>query len=209
MYRMAIMTMLAPPSLTKRLDIAKCTKMALIHDMAEALVGDITPRDNVTKKEKSRREAETMDYLTKKLLGKVNGGLSGEEIKTVWQEYEDSKTDESIFVHDIDKIELGHQMVEYEKSQGGKLDLCEFARVGLRIVLPEVKEWWAEIMEEREVYWKSLGRERAPTYKQKKDVGHEEYYGKGASGASGKVEVPEVRESELAQVEGGQSLNPS
>ena len=180
MYRMAIMTLVAPPSLTSRLDIPKCTQMALIHDMAEALVGDITPRDNVLKPEKSRREAETMDYLTKRLLGKVNGGMNGEEIRKVWQEYEDGETEESKFVHDVDKIELMHQMVEYEKSLGGKIDLSEFSRVGSRIQLEEVKVWWREIMEEREAYWKSIGCEKAPTYQEdKKDEGHEQYYGNG------------------------------
>jgi putative hydrolase of HD superfamily len=178
MYRMAIMTLFAPPALAARLDIAKCTKMALIHDMAEALVGDITPRDNVLKSEKSRRETETMDYLCKRLLGKVNGGLNGEEVRAVWQEYEDGLTEESKFVHDIDKIELLHQMVEYEKSNAGKLELSEFARVATRIELPEVRQWWEEIREEREAYWKGLGRDKAPTYEEtKKDVQHDEYYG--------------------------------
>ena len=30
--------------------------MALIHDLAESIVGDITPQDGVTKEEKCRRE---------------------------------------------------------------------------------------------------------------------------------------------------------
>lgn len=176
---MAIMTLCAPPSLASRLDLAKCTKMALIHDMAEALVGDITPRDNVLKSEKSRREAETMDYLCGRLLGKVHGGMNGEEIRNVWQEYEDGETDESKFVHDVDKIELMHQMLEYEKSHEGRIQLSEFARVAKRIELPEVKMWWEEIRQEREAYWKSLGHEKAPTYEEeKKDVQHDEYYGK-------------------------------
>jgi putative hydrolase of HD superfamily len=47
MYRMGIITMLCPPELDINRD--RCVKMALIHDMAEALVGDITPPDNVAK----------------------------------------------------------------------------------------------------------------------------------------------------------------
>ncbi|OCK73967.1 hypothetical protein K432DRAFT_430289 [Lepidopterella palustris CBS 459.81] len=159
MYRMSILTMLAPESLSSRLNIPRCTKMALIHDMAEALVGDITPVDNVTKEEKSRREAETMDYLCSGLLGKVGGGLSGEEIRRVWQEYEDSETLESRFVHDIDKIELILQMVEYERSHKGQIDLGEFTWVARKIVLPEVKAWCDEVLKERIEYWKSIGKE--------------------------------------------------
>jgi putative hydrolases of HD superfamily len=158
MYRMSILTMLAPPSISSKINIPHCTKMALIHDMAESLVGDITPVDNVLKSEKSRREEETMDYICQGLLGKVHGGLAGQDIRAIWQEYEDSKTLESKFVHDIDKVELILQMVEYERSQGGQVDLGEFSWVAKRILLPECKEWCNEILAERREYWKSIGK---------------------------------------------------
>ncbi|RDL38897.1 Uncharacterized protein BP5553_03237 [Venustampulla echinocandica] len=153
MYRMAMITMFAPPSLSARLNIPRCTQMALIHDMAEALVGDITPVDGVPKDEKNRRESTTMDYFTKTLLGRVNGGLTGEEIRAIWQEYEDSKTLESRFVHDVDKIELVLQMVEYERVHEHKLDLGEFSWVASRIELPEVKQWADDVLREREGFW--------------------------------------------------------
>lgn len=35
---------------------ARCIKLALVHDMAECIVGDIAPADNVSKAEKHRRE---------------------------------------------------------------------------------------------------------------------------------------------------------
>ena len=47
------MTMLAPPSLMPRLDLAKWIKMGLIHDMAESLVGDLTPGNGVPRTEKN------------------------------------------------------------------------------------------------------------------------------------------------------------
>jgi len=153
MYRMAMMTMLAPPSISAKINIPHCTKMALIHDVAEALVGDITPVDGVAKHEKNRRESTTMDYFTKSLLGRVNGGLTGEEIMAVWQEYEDSVTLESKFVHDIDKVELILQMTEYERAHDHKLDLGEFSWVASRVVLPECKEWSDALIQEREEYW--------------------------------------------------------
>lgn len=124
MYRMSLITMLAPPSIVSGLDIGRCIKMCLIHDMAESLVGDITPVDGVPKVEKNRREASTMDYITKTLLGNVSGGSAGHDIRNIWQEYEDSKTPESLFVHDVDKLELLLQMVEYEK-RGRVLSISE------------------------------------------------------------------------------------
>ncbi|KAL8297804.1 hypothetical protein RB600_002700 [Gaeumannomyces tritici] len=172
MYRMAMMSMLAPPALAPCLDLNKCMKMCLIHDMAESLVGDITPVDGVPKPEKARREASTMDYITSTLLGKTYGSSSGgatadgsatgplgklvgEDIRAIWQEYEDSKTLESKYVHDIDKMELLCQMVEYEKRCEGKLDLGEFAYVASRMELPETIAWGQEVLREREAFWAS------------------------------------------------------
>jgi putative hydrolase of HD superfamily len=135
--------------------------MALIHDMAESLVGDITPVDGVTKAEKSRRESETMDYLCRDLLGGVAGGKAGVAMKSVWQEYEDGKTPESMFVHDVDKIELLLQMLEYERSHEGRTELGEFSHVARRIVMPEVQEWAAELLAEREEFWAGHGKKPA------------------------------------------------
>ncbi|KAF2091960.1 hypothetical protein K490DRAFT_70676 [Saccharata proteae CBS 121410] len=162
MYRMSILTMFAPASLSSRINIPHCTKMALIHDMAEALVGDITPVDKVSKEEKSRREGTTMDYFCKGLLGRVGGGLTGEDVRRVWQEYEDSETLESKYVHDIDKVELLLQMTEYERSKQGELDLGEFTRVAAKVVLPEMKVWADQLLEERRQFWKGVGKE--PSY---------------------------------------------
>lgn len=158
MYRMAIMTMLAPPSLAQKLNIPHCTKMALIHDMAESVVGDITPVDTtVTKVEKARREAEVMEYISETLLGEVYGGLVGENFKSIFQEYEDNETLEAKFVHDIDKMELLLQTIEYERKHEGKLELTEFYGVMRRIHLPEVKEWAEAIMKDREAFWADKG----------------------------------------------------
>jgi putative hydrolase of HD superfamily len=159
MYRMSIMTMMAPTSISSKLDILKCCRMALIHDMAEALVGDITPVDNVLKPEKSRREETTMNYICTKLLGKFNGGLNGKDIRAIWQEYEDSETPESHFVHDIDKIELLVQMVEYERSHKCEKELGEFTWVYDLIRSKEIQGWAKQIFRERKQLWQDAGKE--------------------------------------------------
>jgi putative hydrolase of HD superfamily len=184
MYRMSLITMFAPPSLSSKINIPHCMKMALVHDMAEALVGDITPVDGVTKGEKSRRESTTMEYFTKSLLGRVNAGMTGKELKDIWQEYEDGETLESKFVHDVDKIELILQMLEYEKAHNGKLNLGEFSWVASRILLPEVREWSDEVMREREEFWATTGGHHTTYTPEKKPdptqiEQHNEYYGNG------------------------------
>ena len=131
--------------------------MALVHDMAEALVGDITPLDGVAKEEKSRRESTTMDYMTGTLLGGVDGGAAGGAIRAVWQEYEDGATLEARFVHDVDKVELLLQMMEYERRGEGRLDLGEFLSVAQRVELEEMKGWCREVLREREEFWRGVG----------------------------------------------------
>lgn len=182
MYRMSLITMLAPPALTSKLDIPRCTKMALIHDMAEGLVGDLTPVDGVPKAEKSRREAETMDWVATSLLGKVHGGINGKEIRAAWQEYEDSETAESKFVHDVDKIELILQMVEYERASDCTVDLSEFSWVATQIKLDEMKGWAKEILDERVELWKQKGTEpRDPTNSDYIKEQQDQYYANGAA----------------------------
>jgi putative hydrolase of HD superfamily len=179
MYRMAIISMCAPAALREKINLDRCVKLALVHDMAELIVGDITPVDGVSKPEKSRREAVTMDYLTKDLLGNFDGGLAGEEIRAAWQEYEDSKTPEAIFVHDVDKLELLLQMLDYERTSEGKVDLSEFAYVAQKIETSEVKQWAAELVAKREEYWKSIGKP-LPTKNQtvKHKAQQDDYYSK-------------------------------
>ena len=86
------------------------------------------------------------------------GSIAGSEIKDLWREYEDGKTLESIFVHDIDKIELVLQMMEYERRGEGKVDLSEFLGVTKKIRLEECKAWCNQAFDEREEFWKSTGK---------------------------------------------------
>ena len=161
--------------------------MALIHDMAESLVGDITPVDGVTKSEKSRRETATMDYLCSGLLGNVDRGVQGQHIRAIWQEYEDGETLESKFVHDVDKMELLLQMMEYERSQQAQVDLGEFSHVVTRIELAEVQAWANELIAEREEFWAGHGKKPGGV-SESEEVRRqlEEYYGRRSNGeASG------------------------
>lgn len=96
----------------------KCIKMAIVHDIAEAIVGDITPSDGIPKLEKSRMEKEALDHMCK-LLG---GGPRAEEIYELWMEYEENSTNEAKVVKDFDKIEMILQALEYEKEQGKDLE---------------------------------------------------------------------------------------
>ncbi|BCS25450.1 HD domain-containing protein [Aspergillus puulaauensis] len=151
MYRMSIMTMFCPPALSTRISIPRCIEMALVHDMAECLVGDITPLNtDITKTEKARREEATMQYITGPLLGSIPGGggpRGAARMMGLFREYEDNETLEARFVHDVDKLEMVLQTIEYERDLGEDLD--EFYHVLGRITLPEMREWAEVLIQER------------------------------------------------------------
>lgn len=140
-----------------KLDTGRCVKLALVHDMAEAIVGDITPNDaSVTKAEKHRRELETMVYLTgPSLLGGFNK-TAATEIMNLWQEYENISSPEARFVKDVDKLELILQTIEYEKEFRGKKDLEQFLGVRKQIKSPEVAAWADAAINVRHESWNKL-----------------------------------------------------
>lgn len=53
MYRMAMLSLC---STDENLDIGKCVQLSIVHDLAEAQVGDITPWEGISKEEKKRLE---------------------------------------------------------------------------------------------------------------------------------------------------------
>lgn len=116
MYRMGLMALIA--SDIPGVDRDKCIKIAIVHDIAEAIVGDITPSDGIPKAEKSRREQEALDRMCK-LLG---GGSIAKEVGELWMEYEGNSSPEAKIVKDLDKVEMILQALEYEKEQGKDLE---------------------------------------------------------------------------------------
>lgn len=63
MYRMALMAMVYEPEDGLVVDNNKLVRMALIHDMAECIVGDITPFDGVSNEKKHQLETDAMSFL--------------------------------------------------------------------------------------------------------------------------------------------------
>ncbi|XP_076437766.1 5'-deoxynucleotidase HDDC2-like [Babylonia areolata] len=117
MYRVAMTAVLAPPPL----NADKCVKMALVHDMAECIVGDLTPHDNVSKEEKHRREEEATRHMCS-----LVGEPVGSQLYSLWEEYERQETEEARFVKDLDRLDMVLQAYEYEQLEGRPGFLQEF-----------------------------------------------------------------------------------
>lgn len=104
------------------LDRERCVAIALVHDLGESIVGDITPYDGVAAEEKRRREREAMARLSQ-LTG-------GPELLELWEEYDRGATPEARFVKELDKLETVVQAAEYESEHAADLD--EFWAMGER-----------------------------------------------------------------------------
>lgn len=115
MYRMSIMSLLAQGT---QYDHIKCIKLAIIHDIAECIVGDITPTCGVSDQDKFNLESQAITKL-KEMIG--SDTLAGDDIESLWNEYEQGKTPEASLVKDFDKLEMILQAHEYETAQGMKL----------------------------------------------------------------------------------------
>lgn len=155
MYRMSIMTLVLDPkawSDKERIpDLNKCSRIALVHDIAESLVGDIVPHDqNVDKIEKSKREFKAILYLCDVISKYCTD--SANEIKELWIDYECQRNLEATIVKDIDKFELLMQTFEYERIYSKRMD--EFYSCIKVIKNDEIKKLANELMEQRVIFLK-------------------------------------------------------
>jgi len=143
MYRMAVLALCCTD---ETLDIPKCVTLAVVHDLAEAQVGDIAPRENIPKEEKQRLEAEAMHNFCYEML---HDSLAARRIEALWKEYEDQTTPEARFVKDLDRFEMASQAFEYERSSGIP-SLQPFFDSSLPFLRhPEVQKWGRDLELER------------------------------------------------------------
>lgn len=142
MYRMAILAMCTSDA---SLDIPKCVLMCVVHDLAEAQVGDITPSEGISKEEKRQLESEAMHNFVHDML---HGSEAALRIEALWREYEEQQTKEARFVKDLDRLEMALQAREYEKEH------CKYLQDFFDSSLPllrhdEVREWGEALDRER------------------------------------------------------------
>ncbi|ENX16167.1 hypothetical protein F895_01758 [Acinetobacter sp. CIP 64.2] len=98
-WRLSLMAMIFTDQF-KHLDHAKILKMCLIHDLGEAIHGDIPAIMKNQFPDKSLQEKQDLYQLTESLDEHPQT-----LIRTLWQEYENAETAEAKFVKALDKLE--------------------------------------------------------------------------------------------------------
>jgi 5'-deoxynucleotidase YfbR-like HD superfamily hydrolase len=101
-------------------DSEKLLKMAILHDIAECMVGDITPHDGLSKEEKHEKEKQGI----LELFGNIPNGQSFVDL---WMEYERQESKEARMVRELDKLEMVLTAMEYQKKFP-HLNLMEFVK---------------------------------------------------------------------------------
>ena len=96
------------------IDVSKCVQMAIVHDLAECIVGDIAPSDNIPASEKHEMEQNAMQKISD--LMTQSHPLTKERLLALYREYEERKTKEAIAVKDLDLLDMILQADEYERK---------------------------------------------------------------------------------------------
>ncbi|OMJ23615.1 HD domain-containing protein 2-like protein [Smittium culicis] len=121
--------------------------MALVHDIAESIAGDITPHDKVSKSEKYKLEFDSIQKI-KSLFDKDSS--FSEEMESLWLEYEECVSPEAKLVKNLDLFEMVCQAFEYEKKHG--IDLSQFfTSTRHKFSHPVVISWVNEIYTQRNI----------------------------------------------------------
>jgi putative hydrolase of HD superfamily len=123
------------------LDMNRMVPMALVHDIGEAIVGDIVPSDEIPTAEKEQRELEAMRTILKDV--DKDGFLLG-----LWEEYTAGLSREAQYVKELDKLEMALQASHYEHEQDRDLDEF-FASAEDRIKHDELSSLLLSVIETR------------------------------------------------------------
>jgi putative hydrolase of HD superfamily len=98
-----LVVLLLPP----HLDRERALVYAVLHDLAEAWTGDLTPHDD--RADKAAREHAAMVGLCARLL-------DGARILAAWEAYEAQADDEARFVRQLDRLDMALQAAAYAET---------------------------------------------------------------------------------------------
>lgn len=106
-FGMAVLTMLIADAYFPPLNKERLLRMALIHELGEVYVGDITPDDGISSAEKLSRERAAVHQICENLP-------NGSQYIQLWEEFSLNQSPEAKLVHQVDRLEMGLQAGIYQ-----------------------------------------------------------------------------------------------
>ena len=126
----------------EELDTLNLLRMALIHDLPEAVIGDLMPSQKTA--ETKKNEETAMQQILRLLPEKQR-----ENYLAVWNEYQEGKTKEAKAVRQLDKIEMALQAKEYQKLGSENQSLKRFIKSAEKATeWPELRRLLSCVLEE-------------------------------------------------------------
>lgn len=110
-WHISVMTMVLSEYANEEIDTFKVIKMLLIHDLVELYAGDTFCYDKKANQNKKERELVAAD----KVFGMLSGD-KGQEMRALWDEFEDMETAEALFAASMDRLQ---PMLNNYKNDGG------------------------------------------------------------------------------------------
>ncbi|WP_246281972.1 HD domain-containing protein [Nitrosopumilus ureiphilus] len=140
-YSMAIMSMVI--SDMRKCDSEKILKMVLLHDLAEARIGDLTP-NQLSGEKKKKLENNAFNEI----IGDLPGNIKSQYLQ-IWKEYQENISAESKLVHQIDRLEMALQAKTYQKEGHSQKKLESFFESAKKdIDDPKLKELFTKIIDD-------------------------------------------------------------
>lgn len=101
------------------LDRARLLELALLHDLPEAITGDLVPGEYASKGEKTMRERDALEGMIAPLPVALRARLMAR-----FEELATDASPEARLIHELDKLEMAFQAERYERQgiASGKLD---------------------------------------------------------------------------------------
>ncbi len=109
-WHLATMVMLFKDYAKPEVNVERCIKMALVHDLVEIYAGDTFAYDAEGYKDKYERELAAAE----KLFCQLPDG-QGDEYKTLWLEFDEEKTPDSMYTCALDRLQ---PLLNNYKTQG-------------------------------------------------------------------------------------------
>ena len=111
------------------LDTERITKMIIIHDLSESIIGDYIPGE-IARKRKRIEERNAMTSILNQMPVTIRSNY-----RRIWEEYQANKTQVAKFVHKLDKLEMAMQAIQYINEGYPKKSLIKFLNSARRSLI--------------------------------------------------------------------------
>jgi len=157
-WKLATMSLVIGKILDLKIDSEKALKIALTHDLVEAICDDVDYflvfTGVVSPEEKEAKEAKAIKKINKSLPLDI-----GQEIEELWEEYQYGKTPEGKYIKALDKIEgidhmIYRKVIDHPDKIATYADKAVLNFPELRPILREVKIRLKKLYQDLNVDWK-------------------------------------------------------